>query len=1751
VYKTFQKVVAPFKPIVDAIQAPLPGVSDVSRLVGGGDISILTLMKLYGTFSQDGGEQTQALERIIRLLSTLVQLAGDGTVKLGDFGIVPDKALAGVPTPDQIQNFITGNLLNGVNDVIDKIHEKCAECADAINQLEQQVGLNELTDKSIGLHFPVLDNPGSLANLLLGADVPLVTYDTGPLHNHFDFAVTIGPLGLPIFIDIGVAATIDARFKAGFDTYGMRKALQGGGVASILDGLYLQDFDDQGHEKPEITIKDAMTYIDAKVSVVAAEAGIRGDITLSANLDLRDTDSPEQPNVPNTGTGDGKVRFSEIARDAQGNFNPFCLFNAKGDISARLVLFFRIKFIVEEEWDDVLAQSKILDIDYDCSQPRKDPVLAHESGSDLIIHVGKNGTDALRGDSYWGNEPGGDVTKPPFPPVPGGETQPTEITTVRALHDKDGNFRGFGVDLLGYHKDFLNPSLTRVVIDATDYDGEEVVNLMGDGSGTAKNATSRVDHFDKQAVFYGGKHNDQFKADSVAGQQIAADGGPGNDLVVTGYGNDLVAGGGGQDNISTAGGNDKVEGDGKIFGGLAPTMDPTGLFANTPDPNDGNDNIDAGIGADTVNGGGGDDFIAGGVDDGRAPTDPNNAALRDDNNVLIGGCGNDHINGGPHHDEIYGEAFSNALANGTATGDIAGCTAEADHIDSGTGNDLIFGGGGADDIRAHSTPDDNSSNPKADVVYGNGGNDNITTGSGDDTISGGPDIDNIFGGTGADLIHGDAGNDNLRGDTLSSGKKLLRSTVKLPSTVIDGNDEMYGDAGNDTMFGGGGNDLMFGDSGNSKCPAPTSTNPTVWPAPTEVSIATDGEDDIGGGPGDDIISGEGAKDTITGDTGNDRVCGHAGDDTVSGNGGTDLLSGGSGGDTMYGDENNDHVEGNNGVDTMSGGPGIDQLIGGTSVAASNDNGDTIYGDADADTIIGDNGTISDSTPPVVNVFDLTSGNSAYGGGDTIDGGYGNDLAFGGLDGDTVRGGNDDDHLEGNVGLDNVYGGPDQDDILGGTSPVALGGADPTSIPDVGDNIFGEGGSDVALGDNGVIARDNPPVLDGSDPSDVPMVHRVVTMLGVYTGGPIVGGNDNMNGGDNDDWMFGQAGNDTLNGDANSDHLEGNNATDTVNGGDGDDDIFGGTSPMALAAGKTTTDVSDNGDTLNGDAGADYMLGDNGNLVHPLDSGKWARAQADNSFLRTPTLLDRLTIGGGDTMSGGADNDRMWGEVGNDTMSGNGGDDYMEGNIASDVMAGGSNDDDIIGGTSPVALPAGADAAVEDDGVVSAGKRTGNHICGFECGQTTSNGDNDVIAGNNARVDRCAPLAGAVPRGRDNCAWTQTSYGNAEPGSPSLGTAATRYVTLLGESSTETNRDADDYVEGNSGNDDAYGQDGNDVEHGDTPAATSPRVVSGWASVTAPSPDECLPVSDATAGQDRLLGGYGNDLGCGDGGNDALLGDRATVGLVPFSGALRTIDSAGPPNMTSTFPNSGHTIYPVTLIDPTVGGNDLLFGGPDNDSMHGGAGDDFMQGDDGIRIGGQVAATGSDILFGDNGNDSMEGGPGNDDSWGGYGNDDIDVWRDTSGSAPKVNEDNKSLDYLFMNIPAYAARFPAPAGKSYDKDVGVTNDPTTANGDHGYGGFNRDILQADTLNDRLDDSFGSYNLFFVCPAAYGGSQITRALSPGIVTYFQDLGEAEGATGAATPSSSGGGEVSIVYPGTANPDNAGAAYKTTPGHFTCIP
>ena len=104
---------------------------------------------------------------------------------------------------------------------------------------------------------------------------------------------------------------------------------------------------------------------------------------------------------------------------------------------------------------------------------------------------------------------------------------------------------------------------------------------------------------------------------------------------------------------------------------------------------------------------------------------------------------------------------------------------------SGGGNDVVFGLGGNDTIRAGSGNDYISGDDGDDTIYGEAGN---------DYLYGGDGVDIIEGGTGNDVINGSDGNDTLRGG--------------------DGHDVLYGRGDDDTLEGGDGNDYLHGGDGD-------------------------------------------------------------------------------------------------------------------------------------------------------------------------------------------------------------------------------------------------------------------------------------------------------------------------------------------------------------------------------------------------------------------------------------------------------------------------------------------------------------------------------------------------------------------------------------------------------------------------------------------------------------------------------------------------------------------------------------------------------------------------------------------------------------------------------------------------------------------------------------------------------------------------------------------------------------------------
>jgi Ca2+-binding RTX toxin-like protein len=212
-------------------------------------------------------------------------------------------------------------------------------------------------------------------------------------------------------------------------------------------------------------------------------------------------------------------------------------------------------------------------------------------------------------------------------------------------------------------------------------------------------------------------------------------------------------------------------------------------------------------------------------------------------------------------------------------------------------------------------------------------------------------------------------------------------------------------------------------------------------------------------------------------------------------------------------------------------------------------------------------------------------------------------------------------------------------------------------------------------------------LDGGDGND--------TIYG-YTG------NDTLSGGTGNDQMEGGSGNDILTGGTGNDHMEGGSGNDDMNGGTGEDRMFGGFGDdsmtggeghdsMAGGEGNDTMKGGAGNDILHGEGGSDWMSGGLGNDSMTGGEGNdYMGGGAGNDTMDGGDGNDYMEGGAGnDAMNGGDGNDRMWGDTGNDTMDGGAGNDKMSGGLGNDSMSGGAGSDTMSGGSGDDTMSGGA------------------------------------------------------------------------------------------------------------------------------------------------------------------------------------------------------------------------------------------------------------------------------------------------------------------------------------------------------------------------------------------------------------------------------------------------------------------------------
>ncbi|MHA3700622.1 Calx-beta domain-containing protein [Jatrophihabitans sp. YIM 134969] len=1170
------------KPIAE-LQKTIPG-TDIGTNQG---TTWLQLMRAVA----GNGTAIQVVDRIIQLTDLVATLdnpsAVPGTISIGSFQVAGTAVTA--PVPPSAAGTVIGSPTATTNPLSQLQFQGDADGT-------KSGALAAQTTKG-GLDIPILSKPTSLFSLLLGQDVPLVTFDAGTLSVAPSLQVSF-PVG-PALVYVGGLFKVTGHFAAGFDTYGIRQALmhKDDGPAAIgyglLQGFYLDDNDASGKDVPEISLRAELT-VGASIGIPGFSFAIEGGI--GGQFDFNLYTKPEWK---------GKVRIQNIVDQLNENPNPLCFF----DIGAKVDIFLRLK-----------VQSPVGNATFDIA--------------DATIWKQRN----LNASCHGGEGPGSPATFSKGVVTLKGTDQFDDFVVTLDKPDAAGR-RVVTVDN-GFDDPIRFAGVTKVVGDLGRGDDSLQVLVDDDAIGTVP------------ITVCGGAGSDSLNAATVGPATFYGDGGPDCATVATpDAGNDRLTGSLGNDTLSGGPGDDTLVG------------------------NDGQDTLKGEDGSDTLKGDGGVDQLDGGTGD----------------DVLVGGDGNDNVAGGDGADTVdYSDrsaAVTVTLPGRGGSGNEADTISSVENATGGLGADtikvatglptIVSGGYGPDTFRTGTSPA---------LVLGGLGNDSAIDEPGAQLFYGGWDTDTFsyaaatapvnvtVDGVADDGVVGAANPDNIAETEIvnggTAGDHLVAGSQAVTFNGNGGDDLLEGGAGGDTLNGGDGKDVLRGGQGVNQLSGGKGADRLVG--------GTDA-DTFDGGPDEDTVDYSERTDplriTLDGVRNDGRQAAWP-------NAENDLV-----GDTVevvIGGSNDDEIYGSSRPEKLYGGPGTDRVQGGADGALGVDGG--------ADLLVAGpgGGRLCDIAP-------CNIGNTGDTSKDTMIGGDGADIIYGGGGDDTVDGGAGRDVIGTGAGADTVRGGPDHDDIW------TFGGGDTVDGGTGGDSVDAGDGDDTVVGG------------------------------GSSTGNP---GNEILVGGRGHDTVTASAEGSTAYGGTGNTHLTGQPAqdglSDTVIGGPGNDVLEGGT-------GNDTITTGDGVNQVNGMAGDDTITGGSG--VDTIDGDSNGDTSADCTDVVGASCNDTIDGAGGDdriaggvgrdVIHGGDGRDGLAGGTGDDLLFGDGGDDVLVGGAGSDVMDGGNGSDQLVGWSSNQnqASPAG-----DIDTVTYAGRTVPVSITEDNRFQGSKTLDKSPVWGQGDRID---------------------------------------------------------------------------------------------------------------------------------------------------------------------------------------------------------------------------------------------------------------------------------------------------------------------------------------------------------------------------------------------------------------------------------
>lgn len=489
------------------------------------------------------------------------------------------------------------------------------------------------------------------------------------------------------------------------------------------------------------------------------------------------------------------------------------------------------------------------------------------------------------------------------------------------------------------------------------------------------------------------------------------------------------------------------------------------------------------------------------------------------------------------------------------------------------------------------------------------------------------------------------------------------------------------------------------------------------------------------------------------------------------------------------------------------------------------------------------------------------------------------------------------------------------------------------------------------------------------------------------------GNDNIQGDQDDNVLFGGGGNDVINGGAGNDVLEGGEGTNQLYGGTGVDTYrllanssntindSGGLNNLVLSVARSDVITSMAGDLLEMSTPTGGFYASIANY-RSFGSIQFADGYTISmaEFLNVPVSIPFSTplddaidgryynaalnislLGGNDFFIGTNKADTVFGHDGNDNIDGYGGDDFIEGGAGNDMLSGNEGIDTI----SYASATAGINFSLAVTGVVqNTGGAGSDTASGFE--NLLGSAFNDTLTGNSSANVIEGGLGNDTINGGsgiDTLTYSRATAGvtvnisttTAQNTSGAGSDTILNFENLTGSAfnDTLTGSTANNIIEGGAGNDSMNGGSGTDTV---TYASASSGVTVSLALTTAQNTlgagsDTIAAFENLTgsafgdvltgdANANVIDGGDSNDTIQGGAGNDILIGGLG-VDTLTYAGATAGITASL--NTTSAQNTGGAGTDTVSAFENLTGSafNDTLTGNSSNNVIEGGAGNDTM------------------------------------------------------------------------------------------------------------------------------------------------------------------------------------------------------------------